>query len=172
MIIIGYQGIGKSSLAKKDQRVIDLESSNFFVEGKRFGDWFKVYANIAEHLSEQGYIVFTSSHQVVRHELSKKKQPIAICCPSLKLKDEWIEKLQKRYNETQSPKDYKALKNAELEYSDSIGAIMEDAEKYKYARIIINSMDYDLADCLYHLSKRPLDLIINEYVTIIPPKED
>lgn len=35
MIIIGYQGIGKSTLAKnKDFRVIDLESGNFLLMAK------------------------------------------------------------------------------------------------------------------------------------------
>lgn len=31
MIIIGYQGIGKSSVANKHIEYIDLESSNFFL---------------------------------------------------------------------------------------------------------------------------------------------
>ena len=66
MIVIGYQGIGKSTLANKDLRFIDLESGNFWVDGKRADDWYKPYCQIAEHLSRQGYIVFTSSHEVVR----------------------------------------------------------------------------------------------------------
>ena len=35
MIIVGYQWIGKSTLANNETGVIDLESSNFFVDGKR-----------------------------------------------------------------------------------------------------------------------------------------
>lgn len=38
MIVIGYQGIGKSTLANKDLRFIDLESGNFWVDGKRADD--------------------------------------------------------------------------------------------------------------------------------------
>lgn len=44
MIIIGYQGIGKSSVAKEDYKYIDLESSNFWVDGNRPNDyWPKAY---------------------------------------------------------------------------------------------------------------------------------
>ena len=34
MIIIGYQGVGKSTLANKDDKFIDLESSSFWVKGE------------------------------------------------------------------------------------------------------------------------------------------
>ena len=59
MIISGYQGIGKSSLAGKNN-CIDLESGNFWVDGKRADDWYKQYCQIANHLTEQGYRVFFS----------------------------------------------------------------------------------------------------------------
>ena len=39
MIIIGYQGIGKSTLAGHNS-VIDLESGNFWNDGKRIDDWY------------------------------------------------------------------------------------------------------------------------------------
>ena len=56
MIAIGYQGIGKSTLCNKGSgRYIDLESGNFWVDGKRDDNWASIYANIAEHLSKQGY---------------------------------------------------------------------------------------------------------------------
>jgi len=35
MIVIGYQGIGKSTLSKTNDKYIDLESGNFFVDGTR-----------------------------------------------------------------------------------------------------------------------------------------
>ena len=33
MIVIGYQGVGKSSLAQRIPKVVDLESSNFRIDG-------------------------------------------------------------------------------------------------------------------------------------------
>ena len=90
MIIIGYQGIGKSTLAKNDLRYIDLESSNFFVNGKRDENWYIIYCSIAEHLSQQGYRVFVSSHEVVRKQLENSKEKVYVCHPRLDLKDLWI----------------------------------------------------------------------------------
>ena len=64
MIYSGYQGIGKSTLCKNDRRFIDLESSNFFIDGKRDENWYKVYANIAKDLSDSGFNVFIASHKI------------------------------------------------------------------------------------------------------------
>ena len=50
MIISGFAGIGKSTLAKKSYEVIDLESSIF----KK--DW-ELYSETAKYLDEQGYDV-------------------------------------------------------------------------------------------------------------------
>ena len=44
MIVVGYQGIGKSSIGGK-HNCIDLESSNFYIDGKRDNDWYKIYCN-------------------------------------------------------------------------------------------------------------------------------
>ena len=65
MIVIGYQGIGKSTISHASKgNFIDLESGNFWVDGKRDPEWFKPYCQIALHLHKQGYVVFTSSHEV------------------------------------------------------------------------------------------------------------
>jgi ABC-type cobalamin/Fe3+-siderophores transport system ATPase subunit len=82
MIVVGYQGIGKSSMAKNNADVIDLESGNFWVDGKRIDDWYKIYANIAKHLSDQGKIVFTSSHKVFRDYLNEKGIEFTVVFPS------------------------------------------------------------------------------------------
>ena len=119
MIIVGYQGIGKSTLAGK-HNCIDLESGNFWIDGKRADDWYKPYCQIANHLSEQGYTVFTSSHEVVRKELEKSKEQVYIICPAIELKDEWIKKLKDRYESTGLEKDFKALANAEDRYEENI----------------------------------------------------
>ena len=91
MIIIGYPGIGKSTLAGQNN-YIDLESSNFWNKGKRPDDWYIYYCNIALDLSRQGYVVFVSSHEAVRNRLKYAITDERIICiyPSLELKDEWI----------------------------------------------------------------------------------
>lgn len=125
MIIIGYQGIGKSTLTKKDMRFIDLESSCTWVNGKRSDDWYVVYCNFAEDLSRQGHTVFVSSHEVVRNQLKTSKEEVYVCCPSLDLKDDWIQRLQARHERTGLEKDYKALMNAKDRYSENIQELLD-----------------------------------------------
>ncbi len=151
MVIIGYQGIGKSTLAKKLQCFIDLESSNFRIDGKRADDWYKPYGNIALDLSRQGYYVFTASHAPLREWLGTQnptREMITIVHPAFALKDQWIERLQKRYDETQLPKDYAALMNAKDRYIDNIQEMIDDADKYHFNRVTITSMDYNLLELL------------------------
>ena len=71
MIVIGYQGIGKSTLAQKQFKYIDLESSALRRDGVRWHNWYEPYCLVAEWLSKQGYIVFVSSHKEVRDYLNE-----------------------------------------------------------------------------------------------------
>lgn len=148
MIVIGYQGIGKSTLAGKDNRYIDLESGNFWVDGKRAEDWYKPYCQIAEHLSQQGYVVFTSSHEVVRNQLENSNEVVVLVYPSFELKDKWIDKLDYRYQDSGLEKDYKALMNAKDRYSDNIQELEQSNIGYK---LVLRTMDYDLEAALIHL---------------------
>jgi len=145
MIIIGYQGIGKTTTSIVNNRYIDLESSNFIYDhgdGLPFRDpfWYKVYANIAIDLSSQGYDVFVSSHESVRKELIGRTSDICAIVPDTSLKDSWIAKLQDRYKQTQSQKDYKAWQNAEERFEENIREIIADVPN----TIKLTSMDYDL----------------------------
>lgn len=125
MIIIGYQGIGKSTLTQKEMKYLDLESSCTWVNGKRSDDWYVVYCNFAEDLSRQGYTVFISSHEVVRNQLKCSDEKVYVCCPSLELKDAWIQRLKDRHARTGLEKDYKAWMNAVDRYSDNIRELLD-----------------------------------------------
>lgn len=145
MIISGYQGIGKSTLSSSDLRYIDLESSNFFVNGKRNENWHIPYCQIAESLSRQGYIVFVSSHDTVREYLSHSSEEFIVIVPAVELKDEWIEKLQKRYEETGLQKDLRSYQYAAVWYVESVVDLMST----KNAKIItIHDMDYSLKNLI------------------------
>jgi hypothetical protein len=152
MIIIGYQGIGKSTMAGQNG-CIDLESGNFwFVDEEtrqtiRHCNWYIPYCQIANHLSEQGYTVFVSSHEVVRNELKKSKERVVAIVPTVKLRDEWVAKLEERYNRTGLDKDYKAWKNAEDRYVKNIYEIASSGFEVFH----INGINYDLARIVVHL---------------------
>lgn len=139
-IIVGYQGIGKSTMAGKEN-CIDLESGNFWVGVERYNAWYKIYANMAEHLAKQGYIVFTASHKVFRDELRKRNVDFVTVSPSITLKDAWIDKLEQRYNRTKSEKDYKAWQNAINAYAENVEDLQSEEKHW-----VIKSMDYKMAD--------------------------
>lgn len=143
MIYVGYQGIGKSTICHKKDNCIDLESSNFFIGGQRHDDWYKVYANIANHLSKQGKNVFTSSHKVLRDYMNKKGISFTVIYPSLELKELWIDKLKERYKLTHKEKDFKAWVNAQEKYDENI----MDLSKEK-SRIMLIGMDYSLENLI------------------------
>lgn len=140
MIIIGYQGIGKSTLTRNSNGYIDLESGNFWWNGQRPRDWYVYYCQIAEDLSKQGYIVFISSHKEVREFLEKSEEKVIVIFPSILMRDEWVKKLKDRYEESGKEKDFKAWKNAEDRYKENISELMRSGFYF----IEINGLDYDL----------------------------
>lgn len=157
MIVIGYQGIGKSTMSKKFLECIDLESSNFRIDGVRADDWYKAYGNIALDLSRQGYIVFTASHAPVRKWLGEHNptnQGVVICYPAQSLRDQWVKKLEERYSVSALQKDYAAWKNAEDRYVDNIQEMIDDAHLYGFGRCCLMKMDYDLSRDLSSLIKK------------------
>lgn len=171
MIIVGYHAIGKSSISGCHThseklglaRFIDLESDSFWVHRiggdhrdmrtilSRDGNWYLVYCNIAKRLSEQGFHVFMSSHKLVRETLRTGEFdgiPKAIVYPSIDLKDQWIERLQERYDLSKSENDFKALTEAKDMYEEKIQDL--SSEKL-FIRKEIVTMDYDLRDIVVDL---------------------
>lgn len=150
MIVIGYQGIGKSTLASRNLKYIDLESSNFWFDDAetkqrvRHSNWYEMYCNVAEDLSRQGYIVFVSSHQPVRERLSKSEEYVITCVPSLDLKEQWLEKLHIRFKESGLEKDYKAYMNALDRFTENITEIINSG----FDALVINDMHYDLRNLI------------------------
>lgn len=149
MIIIGYQGIGKSTLARQQlaehgmSEYIDLESSCFWHDGKRPDDWYIYYCQMAEFLSRQGFRVFISSHKVVRDFLRDSKEQVFIICPNTDLKEGWIKRLEDRYNANPSDKNYKAWKNAEDCFEQNIENLQSETTN-GYVVGVLRSIDYDL----------------------------
>lgn len=154
MIIIGYQGIGKSTLSNKEQGFIDLESGCFWNNGERIDDWFIYYCQVAEHLSAQGYIVFVSSHKSVRDYLKLSNERVICIYPSILLADEWKKKLHNRYRESGKTKDYKAWMNAENMYHENISDLMMCGIPHAE----INHMDYNLLEIIKGVINRNSDI--------------
>ena len=147
IIICGYQGIGKSTLAGKNN-CIDLESSLFEADGKKPDKWWLIYSKVAVDLSCQGYTVFTSCHKLVREGLKIicPSNRLVVVCPDWSLKEAWIKKLEERFIKTTSTKDLHAWERARDYFKEDISEIMENHNYYA-----IGSMDYKLADIVENI---------------------
>lgn len=171
MIITGYQGIGKSTLANTNVNIIDLESSCFWkheedvylnrTEKKiRPDDWYVYYCQMAQHLSRQGYTVFVSCHQEVRDYLSvHNSEKFCAIFPSKKLKDKWLQRLSDRYTESKSEKDLQAFEHAKSNYDNSISRLWHECQygvEYYYNVAIIEDINYDLQELVNSLQKDKL----------------
>lgn len=62
MIICGYAGVGKSTLAKGYVGIMDLESTPFEKDWER-------YAKCATYYHKQGYLVLVSCHKEIRESI-------------------------------------------------------------------------------------------------------
>lgn len=92
MIVCGFAGIGKSTMAKRKAGVVDLESTPFEK------DWDR-YITVANHLSSQGYKVLLSCHRELREELGKRGIPYMLAIPEKDAKYEYLQRYEKRGND-------------------------------------------------------------------------
>lgn len=156
-IIIGYQGIGKSStinkydfMGNKINSFIDLESSSFRLpDGSRHDDWYKYYINIALDLASQGNNVFISSHNTVREELASRIKSFPkivplIIYPDPSLKEQWIARLEQRYKENPTKKNELAFLNAKDKYLENINELKTYSIQNKFKSFVIESTEYNL----------------------------
>lgn len=148
MIVIGYPGIGKSTLAAKDHDYVDLESSCFMVAGKRHDDWYIPYCQTAEDISRQGRTVFVSSHAAVVDYLvsthTPKSEFLVFIYPSVNLRDEWVDKLRVRFDESGLEKDMRAWMRAIKHYKEDV-QVLSQAPVLSY-KLPITNMNYDLKE--------------------------
>ena len=152
MIIIGYQGIGKSTFCKNygtSLRYLELESGLMkdpMNGNKRWDNWAEIYCNIALSLSGQDYMVFVSSHKAVQDILENSKDDVIAIYPSKTIKDEWIKKLLERYKKTGLKKDELAWLDAKANYDSEIDIL----ESSPFTKATIYSMNYDLKNVIEH----------------------
>ena len=113
MIYTCYAGVGKTTLAEKNEKVIDLDSTLFRLgfRGDFLKDWYIIYTQVAENLSKQGFDVFIGTHEIVRDELKRKGIPFIAIFPALELKEQWIEKLKQRYEAIEAERQRRKEQN-------------------------------------------------------------
>lgn len=152
IILLGYPGVGKTTLAKESCLMTDLESSWFFVNGKRFEGWEEVYLTIATGLAIQGRLVLCPTHPAIRQGLwSQEDFAKILVYPALHLKEKWLERIQFRLRNDPSEKNLRALDRVFKFYDQDISDLKKDTH---FLHIEIQSMDYSLSDGLRKLAQR------------------
>lgn len=145
MIIVGYPGVGKSTLVQHRENCVDLESSCF---DKSNINWHKDYCNVAVDLHKQGNIVLVSNHDLVYKELSSKDilntTNLVFVFPSLQLRDDWITKLGDRYNKEKTKKNEAAWLRATNCYFEDILNLVNFVRKNGSRYCCIDNMQYQL----------------------------
>ena len=158
MIIFGYPGIGKTTLTTSEDYktnfvngVIDLDSMFFSDLDDPY--WFKRYTNLAEYISKQGYLVMISTHEKVVSSLKKSPEKKLIIVPSPKIKDKWVERLDKRRQKTNLFKDKKAYLHVKEHFDSDFEMLKKASEWPKYDILELDSMNYSLSDILSGILK-------------------
>lgn len=90
IIISGFAGIGKSTLAR-NHKIVDLESTPFA------NDW-EVYSSVAEHMRKNGYIVAVAAHADMRRTMMDKNIPYVYVIPSEDSREVYQENYAQRGN--------------------------------------------------------------------------
>ena len=142
MIIIGYPGVGKTSLAGRYNQYIDLESSHFNdAFGQKPDGWFIPYCKVAEDLSRQGYRVFVSCHKEVQEYFNKSDEYVMVLYPAMKLKEQWLDRVKRRFENDPSMKNKKAMENVEKYWDIQINSLRNSPFENK---LVLGNMNYTL----------------------------
>ena len=91
MIICGFPGVGKSTLAKFSNW-IDLESTPFEK------DWIR-YAKVAKHMSDNGYNVMVSTHPQLLEQFEQMEVRYTVVIPSISDLKIYLNRYNKRGND-------------------------------------------------------------------------
>ena len=90
MIICGFPGTGKSTMAKFS-RWVDLESTPF----KK--NWL-LYAEVAKHMSDNGYTVMVSTHAEMLEALEQIEARYTVVIPPITDKETYLHRYDMRGN--------------------------------------------------------------------------
>ena len=173
LIICGYPGVGKSSIAGWNN-CIDLESSWFSndKDGNRIypdEDWVWDYCTLAINLASQGYTILLSTHQAVINQLrdwkwllDREKVKVVIFVPRSDMKKAWVLRLVNRFLDSDLDIDLRAFVGG-IQYWDTKMLTIKHADFPVYCP---NSINYDFRD--YVLKIREKEGIIDDPKTGAP----
>ena len=146
MIIIGYPGIGKSTLASNNPEAYCYLSANDY---KIYDNsvWMDRYCQDA--IDEEPYsdVVFVDYYDEVLDRLNETNSRVIVVAPALDLRDEWVKKLLRRYQQTFQTTHYYDYSRVEHVYDKDVQYALENAREF----YVIRNMKYKLHSILDEL---------------------
>lgn len=144
MIILCFQGCGKTCLADKSKGIIDLDSriANRMCmvgNGKNIPNWPVMYVDTLLYLDKQGYTVLGNISRAIIDGLDHAKVKFHIITPDTTLKEQWLDKLRTRYNTSKDGNDLAAWQMAITDF-DYVYKDMSKRDNVTF----IKDMDYSL----------------------------
>lgn len=111
MIICGFPGTGKSTMAKFS-RWVDLESTPFEKDWER-------YAKVAKHMSDNGYTVMVSTHRELLAMFEQMEVSYMVIIPPITDKEIYLHRYDMRGN------SYDFIRQLDTNWQQWISGIIE-----------------------------------------------
>jgi len=156
MIILGYPGIGKTTLALSQKDIIDLNYTPFKSDSE-YDAWETLYCQVAMSLAKSDKTVFVSCHDEVQSELNTepyKKIRKYIIVPHISLKESWLKRITSPYYKRYGVDEDQHQRMVERVRKYFEVDIKHLASNEDFTMIYIQQpVTYNLADIVYHIQK-------------------
>lgn len=147
--------IGKTTLAKNNSNIIDLDSL-MFNEVRDNPNWIYSYCKVALYLESKGYIVLVSFNPKIHPYLKENAQQYLMIAYDWELKDYCIDKIKARYNSDPENQSARTLDWIITHFDEILKKSIKIAAQYNIDLILINNSDYDLATIIKEYNKKGL----------------
>lgn len=155
MIISAYFTTGKSTLALKDNSIIDLDSKPFRDLKQIHKEWWKIYCDIALELEKQNHIVLMwSNNKNIHKYLKERSKSYHIIMYDLHLKDYVINKALERDKTSFRPNTTYAITN---KFDKSFNDVLQVSNEYNIDLYLIRDENYNLIDIIEEISNKRTD---------------
>ena len=157
MIIAGYPTIGKTTLAKNNVDIIDLDTKywNCFKPLKHNINtlWYISYGDLALDLSNQGYTVLISTNLDVLKYLITKTRDVGIIMYDSCLYKYVCDTAQARYNANPSNYTMTTIHYIQTAFNYMLRELTSFANRHNIQLELISSSDYNLLDIIKKFKK-------------------
>ena len=142
MIIVGYYGVGKTTLCKNVATNIDLDC----ISADPSPVVVDAYADMIKSMNEDGYDVFIQSNEQLIRTLCKLglREQILIVTPGYSLKEQWATKLCEQYDTSETSASLRSLLVSTSNYNAATADLLALAFELNVMVYCIINMDYKL----------------------------